>query len=62
MDLGLLFYVMMAAMIFLLVRGVVDLKQKRYAWGVASLILSVAMAAVPIETHAVKVDLPVPAN
>ena len=50
---------LLAAAIYCLVRGIVDLRHKHYAWGVAGILSAGAILLVPIQTHAVKLDLPV---
>jgi hypothetical protein len=47
-----------AAGLFCLVRGVVDLAQRRYAWGVAGLLAGCAILLTPLQSRAIKVDLP----
>jgi hypothetical protein len=43
--------------LFCIVRGVVDLKQRRYVWGGLGLAIGCAILAWPIQTHAVKLEL-----
>jgi hypothetical protein len=47
----------MAAAGYCVVRGVLDLRAKRYVLGVAGLAAAVAILNVPIPTHAVAIDL-----
>jgi hypothetical protein len=49
-----------AAAIFCLARGAVDLRQRRYAWGILGLASGLVLLVTPIPTHAVKFDLPRP--
>jgi hypothetical protein len=48
--------------LYALVRGFMDLRQRRYVWGAAGLLCAIACGTLflltPIPTHAVKVDLP----
>ena len=47
-----------AASLFCLVRAIIDFTQRRYRWAAAGLACAVLLMSVPIETHAVKFDLP----
>jgi hypothetical protein len=54
------FVAMVAAVAaFCVVRGIFDLIGKRYAWGVLGIVLGLFVLVTPVQTHAVKVDLPV---
>ena len=50
------------AALYALVRGFMDLKQRRYVWGAAGLSCAIACGTLllltPIPTHAVKVEPP----
>lgn len=46
------------AAVYALVRGIVDIAQRRYASGAAGIACAALLALTPIATHAVKVDLP----
>jgi hypothetical protein len=46
------------AALYCIARAVVDLRARRYAWGVAGLASAAVFLLTPIQTHAVKVDLP----
>jgi hypothetical protein len=46
------------AAIFCLVRGAVDLRQRRYAWGFLGVASGLLLLLTPLPTHAVKYDLP----
>ncbi len=49
--------------LYCLARGAVDLTQRRYGWGVASILAGIAIFLVPLQSHAVKLDLiPAPAR
>jgi len=50
------------AALYCLVRVVVDFGQRRHAWGVAGILCVALLLSIPIETHAVKLDLPAPAG
>ncbi|TWB73333.1 hypothetical protein FBZ87_105254 [Nitrospirillum amazonense] len=41
------------AALYCLVRGLLDLRQKRYVWGVLGLLCGVGVLVMPIHTHAV---------
>ncbi len=45
--------------VFCLVRGLADLRARRYVWGGIGVVIGLAVLCVPVQTHAVKVDLPV---
>lgn len=45
--------------LFCTVRAVFDLHQKRYGWGIAGIVCATALLMTPVETHAVKIDLPI---
>ncbi|MBB4609132.1 hypothetical protein [Sphingomonas yabuuchiae] len=47
------------ASVFCLVRGVLDCRRGHYVWGVLGIASGLILAFMPIQTHAVKVDLPV---
>lgn len=47
------------AAIYCLARAFVDFREKRYVWAALGLLTAIAIIAVPIPTHAVKVDIPV---
>jgi len=50
------------AALYCLVRGAMDLRQRRYVFGAIGIVLGVALAAAPIPTHSVTIDLPEPAS
>jgi hypothetical protein len=41
-------------------RGIVDLRQRRFVWGAVGILGGIIIMTVPIQTHAVKYDLPPP--
>ncbi len=45
--------------VFCLVRGLVDLRARRYAWGAIGVVIGVTVLCMPVQTHAIKIDLPV---
>jgi hypothetical protein len=47
---------------YCIARAVVDLRQKRYVWAAAGILCGAAILLTPIQTHAVKLDLPPPRN
>lgn len=49
----------LAAGIYCITKSVSDLRARRYGWGVIGLLSAVVFLVTPIQTHAVKVDLPV---
>jgi hypothetical protein len=51
--------IVLAVALFCIVRGIVDVRQRRYAWGAVGIIAGLALLLTPIETHAVRLDLPV---
>jgi hypothetical protein len=44
------------------VRGIVDLRQRRFVWGALGILNGILIMTVPIQAHAIKYDLPGPAN
>jgi len=51
-----------AAATYCLVRGIVDLRQGKYIWGTLGVLSAVVLMLTPLQTHAVKIDLPAPAH
>jgi hypothetical protein len=49
----------LAASIYCMSKAVIDLRARRYGWGVIGLLSAVIFLVTPIQTHAVKADLPV---
>jgi hypothetical protein len=47
----------LAVGIFCVVRGIVDLRQRRYVWGGVGLLAGLVLLLAPIETRAVKYDV-----
>ena len=52
----------LAAAAYSLVRGMVDLRQRNYVWGALGLLSAAALSFTPVQTHAVKMEFPTPAN
>jgi hypothetical protein len=52
----------LVAGIFCLARGAVDLWQRNYVWGVLSIVIGCVLLLTPIQTLAVKFDLPAPSQ
>ena len=48
--------------VYCIVRGVRDLREKRYVWGVLAIASAAVFILTPIQTHAVKLELPAPAS
>ena len=48
----------LVAGLFNVVRGVDDLRKRRFVWGGVSLLLGAALLFAPIPTQAVKVEIP----
>jgi hypothetical protein len=44
--------------LFCLIRGVLDLKAKRYLFGVLGLLSGIMLVLMPVQSHSVSVDLP----
>jgi hypothetical protein len=44
--------------LFCVARGVADIRQRRYAWGVVGLLVGLAVAIAPLTSLSIKVDLP----
>lgn len=47
-----------AAAIYCIAKAVVDLRARRYGWGIVGLLSAVVFLVTPMQTHAVKIDLP----
>jgi len=43
---------------FCIVRGIADLRARRFVWGALGLAAGALLILTPIPTHAVKIDLP----
>ena len=54
--------VLLAAGGYCLVRGGMDLRQRRFVWGVLGILSGALLWLTPIGTHAIKLDLPRPAG
>ena len=52
----------LAAGIYCVTKAVMDLRLRRYTWGAVGLASAAVFLLTPIQTHSVKVDLPVAAQ
>jgi len=52
----------LAAGAFCIARGAVDLRRRRYIWGVAGIAIGCALLLTPIQSSAVKFDVPAPSR
>jgi hypothetical protein len=52
----------LTAAVHCLARSVVDLREKRYTWGALGLLSCVVFVTAPVQTHAVKLDIPARTN
>lgn len=50
--------VILAAGLFCVTRGVIDLVHRKFVWGVLGLAIGCAIFALPVQSHAVKVEFP----
>lgn len=58
-DLSWLWMVALSAVtIYCIVQAVRDFRAKRYAWAAVAAICAVLLLTMPIQSHAVKIDLP----
>jgi multisubunit Na+/H+ antiporter MnhG subunit len=51
-----------AAGLYCIARAVVDLRQRKYAWGGLGLAAAAVFLLTPVQSHAIKVDLPAGAD
>ncbi|HEY0623805.1 hypothetical protein [Sphingomonas sp.] len=47
-----------AVIVYCVAQAVRDLRAKRYAWAAAAVIAAALLLIMPVQTHAVKIDLP----
>ena len=47
-----------AVIVYCVAQAVRDLRAKRYAWAAAAVLSVALLLSMPVQTHAVKVDLP----
>jgi hypothetical protein len=47
---------------FCVVRGIADLRARRYVWGAIGMLVGLAWLLTPIQTQSVKLDLPAAAG
>lgn len=52
----------LGAALFCIVRGLVDLRQRKYIWGALGIISAAIIMLTLIQTHAVKIDLLPPSS
>jgi len=52
----------LGAAIYCITKAVIDLRARRYAWGLVGVASAAIFLLTPIQTHAVKIDLPAPAQ
>jgi hypothetical protein len=50
--------VTLAATGYCIARGIADLRAKKYVWAALGIVVAGALLMTPIQTHAVKMDLP----
>ena len=50
---------LMAVILYCIAQGIRDLKAKQYGWAIAAAFAAIALASMPIQSHMVKIDLPV---
>ena len=55
-------YASIAVAVFCVIRGIVDLRQRRFVWGALGILSGLVIMTTPIPSHAVKYDLPRPAE
>ncbi|WP_448663188.1 hypothetical protein ACG3SL_00480 [Sphingomonas sp. CJ20] len=52
-------FAVLGACIYCIARAVIDFRAGKYLWGAVGLVSALALLLTPIQTHAVKIDLPV---
>lgn len=53
------FMALLAVALFCIIQAVRDIRAKNYVWGFAAAIAGALILAMPVQTTAVKIDLPV---
>lgn len=48
----------LAAAAYCLVKASIDLRARRIGWGIVGLLSAIVFLVTPVQTHAVKIDLP----
>lgn len=48
----------LAAAIFLIIRAVIDFRAGKFVWGILGIASAAVFLLTPIQTHAIKIDLP----
>jgi predicted PurR-regulated permease PerM len=59
MSTPLLMSLMAATALYCVVQALRDFRRKNYVWGAIGVALTLAILAIPVPTHAVKIDLPI---
>ena len=56
-----LFYLLLPllAVVYCIARAIVDVRRRQYWWAAAGFLTALAICLIPIQTHAVKITLPV---
>jgi hypothetical protein len=44
--------------VYCIVKAIADLRAQRYGWGIVGLLSAIVFLTTPVQTHAVKIDLP----
>ncbi len=52
----------LAGAVFCIARGIVDIRQRRYAWGIVGLSVGLALLVAPVTNLSIKLNLPPPAS
>jgi hypothetical protein len=50
----------LAAATYCIIRGVIDLRERRYVWATIGIVCGALLLLTPIESRAIKFDLPIP--
>jgi drug/metabolite transporter (DMT)-like permease len=53
-------FALMLAGVFCIVRGVADLRRRRYVWGVLALVAAAVILSAPMPTTSLVLDIPAP--
>jgi len=48
----------LAAATYCIARAIVDIRQRKYVWGILGIASAIVFMLAPIQTHAIKIDLP----
>ena len=52
----------LSAAVYCLARGIQDIRERRYIWALLGFASAAALLLTPVQTHAVKLDIPAPAS